>query len=192
MRYFNILWTLISLLQYPLLDRNTRDVIRKDFMAWAKWKESDPSLMNFVRSFASTPEFRSVVYYRIKNRYRLLPSLFLKRQEACFINAKHAGGGLVMVHGFSSIINCRSIGNNCTVFQQVTIGYSKGGTPQIGDNCVICCGAKILGAVTIGNNVIVGAGAVVIRDIPDNSVVAGNPGRIVSRTTDKTDLLDNI
>lgn len=38
--------------------------------------------------------------------------------------------------------------------------------------------------VTIGNDVIVGGGTIVVKDIPDNSVVAGNPGRIIMKTED--------
>ena len=34
--------------------------------------------------------------------------------------------------------------------------------------------------IKIGNNVIIGAGTIVTKDIPDNSVVVGNPGRVVS------------
>jgi serine O-acetyltransferase len=43
----------------------------------------------------------------------------------------------------------------------------------------ICTGAKILGPVRIGNNVIIGANAVVVKDVPDNCVVAGVPARII-------------
>lgn len=156
--------------------------IKEDFAAWASWKGFEPTLRNFLRLFASTAEFRSVVYFRLKNRYRLLPSLFLKAQTSCFISPVKAETGLILVHGFSTIIYSKSLGKNCTVFQQVTIGYSKGGMPEIGDNCVVCCGAKVLGDIKIGNNVIIGANAVVIRDVPDNCVVAGNPARIVSTT----------
>ena len=37
----------------------------------------------------------------------------------------------------------------------------------------------IIGAVHVGNNVVVGAGSVVVKDIPDNCVVAGNPAKII-------------
>ena len=40
-------------------------------------------------------------------------------------------------------------------------------------------GATILGNVTIGENAIVGAGSVVIKDVPANSIVAGNPARVI-------------
>lgn len=50
---------------------------------------------------------------------------------------------------------------------------------KIGDNCFIGSGARIMGGVRIGNNVIVGAASVVTKDVPDNSVVAGMPARII-------------
>lgn len=49
----------------------------------------------------------------------------------------------------------------------------------IGDWCVIGIGAVIMGGVRIGDEVVVGAGAVVTRDIPSNSIVAGNPARLI-------------
>lgn len=52
-----------------------------------------------------------------------------------------------------------------------------GKTVTIGDDCWIGGGAIILPGVTIGNNCIVGAGSVVTKDIPDNSVYAGNPAK---------------
>jgi acetyltransferase-like isoleucine patch superfamily enzyme len=48
---------------------------------------------------------------------------------------------------------------------------------SIGSNCTILCN------VTIGENAIVGAGSVVTRDVPPNTIVAGNPGRVF-RTID--------
>ncbi len=49
----------------------------------------------------------------------------------------------------------------------------------IGSFCVIGVGATIMGGVRIGDDVVVGAGAVVTRDVPSNSIVAGNPARII-------------
>ena len=55
---------------------------------------------------------------------------------------------------------------------------------------VIGTGAKILGPVSIGNNVRVGANSVVINSVPDNSVVVGVPGRIISREGEKIKRVD--
>lgn len=49
----------------------------------------------------------------------------------------------------------------------------------IGCSCVIGVGATIMGGVRIGNYCIVGAGAVVTKDVPDNTIVAGNPARVI-------------
>ena len=60
-------------------------------------------------------------------------------------------------------------------------GAHLGGlAPKVGDNVVICTGAKLIGNITIGNNVIIGAGAVVVKDVPDNAVVGGVPAKILS------------
>ncbi|MDN5874218.1 MAG: hypothetical protein L0H29_07555, partial [Sinobacteraceae bacterium] len=69
--------------------------------------------------------------------------------------------------------------------QGVTIGGNWGravgerSLPVIGNNVWIMAGAKVLGPITIGNNVLIGANAVVLSDVPDNSVVAGVPGRVL-------------
>lgn len=53
---------------------------------------------------------------------------------------------------------------------------------KIGDNVFIGWQAIILKGVTIGDNVIVGAGSVVTKGIPSDSVVAGNPAKIITTT----------
>jgi maltose O-acetyltransferase len=49
----------------------------------------------------------------------------------------------------------------------------------IGDNAWLGGGAIVLASVIVGENAIVGAGAVVTKDVPPNSVVVGNPARVV-------------
>ncbi len=96
------------------------------------------------------------------------------------------GGGLQFKHFNGIVINDSAIiGDNVTIFNDVTIGINlqpdgSSKCPVIGDNVVICTGAKIIGGVTVGRNCIIGANAVVTKDIPENSVVAGIPAKILS------------
>lgn len=58
---------------------------------------------------------------------------------------------------------------------------TRGGTPVIGNNCFICTGVKIVGAVHIGNDVVVGANSVVVKSIYEDGVtIGGTPARIIS------------
>lgn len=50
---------------------------------------------------------------------------------------------------------------------------------RIGDSCVIGIGSMISAGVTIGNNCVVGAHSVVTKDVPDNTIVAGNPAKVI-------------
>ena len=95
------------------------------------------------------------------------------------------GKGLYIGHFGSIIISSKAIiGKNCNISQNVTIGKSNRGKnmgyPTIGENVYIGPGAKVIGAVHVGNNVAIGANCVVTQDIPDNSVVVGVPGRVIS------------
>lgn len=60
--------------------------------------------------------------------------------------------------------------------EKQTVIYGK---IKIGSNCFIGCRSTILPDVTIGDNTIIGAGSVVNRDIPENSVAAGVPCRVI-------------
>lgn len=74
------------------------------------------------------------------------------------------------------------IGDDVAVYSGVVIGVSHSGAgdgPVICDNVKLYTHAKVLGAVRVGVNAVVGAGSVVIKDVPDNSVVAGVPAKII-------------
>lgn len=94
-------------------------------------------------------------------------------------------GGFYIGHfGYIVVNPTVKIGSNCNISQGCVIGEggrgSLRGTPVIGNQVYIAPGAKIFGPITIGDNVAVGANAVVNDSIPDNAVVVGIPGKIVS------------
>lgn len=96
------------------------------------------------------------------------------------------GPGLYIGHfGGITIAPGAVIGGNCNISQQITIGLSgqgeRAGVPTIGDNVYLAPGARVFGKISVGNNVKIGANAVVYQDVPDNAIVALEPGfRIVS------------
>jgi serine O-acetyltransferase len=97
------------------------------------------------------------------------------------LNCKNLGGGLVLMHASGIVIHQdSSLGPNCMVFHQVTIG-TRGEdprAPRIGGHVDIGAGAKILGPVVIGDHAQIGANAVVINDVPAFGVAVGVPARV--------------
>lgn len=65
------------------------------------------------------------------------------------------------------------------------IGVEYGKKVIIGDNVWIGGNSVINPGVTIGSNVVIGSGSVVTKDIPDNTVAAGNPCRVIRSVTDE-------
>jgi serine O-acetyltransferase len=106
------------------------------------------------------------------------------------------GTGLYIGHFGGIVVNDQAvIGHNCNLSHGVTIGQAnrgaRKGCPNIGNGVYIGPGAKIIGAVTIGSNVAVGANCVVTNDIPDDAVVVGIPGSVIS-FNGSTDYVNNI
>lgn len=89
-------------------------------------------------------------------------------------------GGLLLPHPNGIVISPHStIGPNCLLFQQVTLGATRKGTPTLGGHVDVGAGAKIIGPVTIGDHAQIGANAVVTRDVPAYGVAVGIPARLI-------------
>ena len=132
------------------------------------------------------PAFSTVYHMRIKQYSRVygkITSLIFPPKTDCHLDVNEIGSGLVIYHGNSSVIFAEKLGENCSIYQQVTLGRGKVNNgrdiPIIGNNVSIYAGAIIIGGITIGDNVSIGAGTVITKDIPDNCTVVGNPFRII-------------
>jgi serine acetyltransferase len=91
------------------------------------------------------------------------------------------GSGFLLVHGYGVVINVGAvIGRNVTILHQVTIGASAKGLPLIGDGAVLAANSIVIGPVSIGDQATIGAASVVLRDVPNNTIVGGNPARVIA------------
>ncbi len=121
-------------------------------------------------------------YLLSKNKYLkiILWNRFTRKNDSYIGRNVLIGRNFHIMH-FSGVFigDGVKIGNNCTLYHQVTIGKDEGCYPVLKDNVTVFAGAKIFGDVVIGNNVIIGANSVVTKDIPDNTIVAGIPAKIL-------------
>lgn len=96
------------------------------------------------------------------------------------------GKGFFIDHGMGVVIGeTTEIGDNCTVYQGVTLGGTGKDVgkrhPTLGDNVMVGAGAKVLGPVKIGNNSKIAANAVVLHEVSENSTAVGIPAKVVRR-----------
>ena len=175
--FFNLLRFLIIL---PFLDmQNT--LINMDIDRWQKVLHLKGSRKQVLRQLLSNyKEFRNLFLYRNGSRvvFRRLVRLLYRPLDSLYLMTGKIGGGLFIQHGFSTYIAAESIGENCWINQQVTIGYKDDtSAPIIEDNVMISCGAKALGPITVGANSVIGANAVVVKDVEPGAVMGGVPAR---------------
>ncbi|MCH5308512.1 MAG: hypothetical protein J1E58_01535 [Prevotella sp.] len=118
-------------------------------------------------------------------------NIYLPGQNCLYIRTAkdNIGGGICVSHGHSTEINAKSIGLNCHIFQNVTIG-TRGSSvgPAIGNNVVVGCGAIVLGDIHIGDNVKIGANTVVVKNVPANCTVVGRGSIIVKMNNEKVEI----
>lgn len=187
---------LLAILNYPrtfvvylcVLCSTQKHLIEMDV---ARWSKIDGTNRGFFKSLnwylTYKQEFRNLLQHRFKHPITSVKGMFhyivarilWKPMESLYLYTKDIGGGLYIQHGFATIISAKKIGDNCRIYQQVTIGYKGDFAPVLEDNVSVTCGAKVLGDVTMHNNSLAAAGAVVVKDVPENAIVAGVPAKII-------------
>lgn len=165
-----------------------KDKVEKDLKRW-KMKHTNLRECSDLNSFSwlmmNTKEFRNVMFNRLHRnviRY-VIGRILFKPLESLYINMppENIGGGFYLQHGFSSVIAANRIGENCSINQQVTIGYNGNFSPVIENNVTIAAGAIVVGNIHIESNAIIGAGSVVVHDVHENEIVAGVPAKVIKK-----------
>lgn len=128
--------------------------------------------------------FVKELLYRIRGEYTTEKLISMGMKVGKNFNRLH---GVILDPAHCWLIE---IGDNVTMAPRVHIlchdastktflNYTKIGRVTIGDNVFIGAETVVLPGVTIGSNVIIGANSTVTHDVPDNSVVAGSPARMI-------------
>ncbi len=151
----------------------------------------------FWRAYLSVPGFRYTYFLRkcahwrqkhcwpIYAFYRLILNHHRFKYGFDIPDATSIGKGFYLGHFGGVVVNSSTvIGSNVNLAHGVTIGRinrgEKVGVPVIGDKVWIGAHAIVVGNIKIGNGALIGPGAYVNFDVPENAVVMGNPGQIVS------------
>ena len=155
-------------------------------------KRKDPAIHSNLEVLLY-PSFKVMIYYHISHKLYLKGHFFwarylcerAKRKTGIEIHpGATIGDDFFIDHGSGVVIGETTIiGNNVTIYHGVTLGGTSLNKikrhPTVMDNVMIGSGAKILGNITIGSNTKKGANAVVTKDIPNDSVVVGVPGKCI-------------
>lgn len=117
-------------------------------------------------------------YYRIK---------LVRRYGIHFSGRCSIGIGLNLPHPVGIVIGANKIGDNVTIFQNVTIGgarmgdYLKHNQPFVGNNTILFAGSKVLGNIMVAENTMVAAGAVLNKPTEKNGIYAGVPAKLIGK-----------
>lgn len=133
---------------------------------------------------------RMKIFFLLLSRYRILYGYEISKDAAI-------GEGFFINHLGPIVVNPKAIiGRNVNLHNGVTIGVEnrgkRKGAPKIGDSVWIGANSTIVGNINIGNNVLIAPNSFVNFDVPNNSIVIGNPARIIERVDATEGYLQNM
>ncbi len=166
--------------------------------------DRDPAARNGFEVFLCYPGVHAIIWHRVAHflylkNFKLLARLL--SQVSRFITGIEihpgavVGKRLLIDHGSGVVIGeTTEIGDDCTIYQGVTLGGTGKHTgkrhPTIGNHVMVSAGARVLGPIVIGDYSKIGSGAVVLKDVPTNCTAVGVPAKIVIRDNVRVDDLD--
>ena len=153
------------------------------------YRRYDPAAKSLIEIALLYPGPKAVFFHRVAHVFFLWKLYFLARltnEISRFLTGieihpgARIGERLVIDHGSGVVIGETTvIGNDCLIFQGVTLGGNsfepKKRHPNVGNRVIIGTGAKILGPISLGDDVRVGANAVVTKDVLAKQTVVGIP-----------------
>ncbi len=156
-------------------------------------RERDPAARSTLEVVTSYPGVHALWMHRLAHslygRGLRLPARWVSQISRSITGIEihpgaQIGPGLFIDHGMGVVIGeTTEIGEDVTIYQGVTLGGTGKETgkrhPTVRDGVILGSGASVLGSVEIGEGAKIGAGSIVIKDVPANSTVVGNPGRAV-------------
>jgi serine O-acetyltransferase len=118
--------------------------------------------------------------------FRLLHHRFFYKYGIQIPVATKIGKGLFIAHFGNVVVHTYAVlGDNCNLSHGITIGQAnrgkRKGCPTIGNRVWFGTGCVVVGKITIGDNVVIAPNAYVNFDVPADSIVIGNPGRVIPR-----------
>lgn len=148
-------------------------------------------LFNMIMGYLKHKGFRFTFWMRITKKLedipivKLLPMLIFKLHKVTYSTDLdyrwEVGPGLCLYHVFGTAAHeTVKIGQDVTICHNVTLGRRNDYFPSVGDRVYISPGAVIIGKIHIGNDSLIAPNALVLENIPPNSIVMGNPAKVVS------------
>ncbi len=166
-----------------------KTIIQKDFYRnFGYWTNSPFFKGCMSPGFRFIYFFRKAQCYSAKHPLGIFYRLLIRRYSIKYgyqISAKtKIGAGLNLGHWGTVVVNPKCIiGKNCNIAHGVTLGQTNRGKlqgfPILKDDVWVGTNAVIVGGITIGTNVLIAPNSYVTQDVPDNSIVTGNPMKII-------------
>ena len=177
------------------------DLIKVDMLRY-KNEITGNSLFSalFIPGFRYTYILRKCAFYKRDSflgiMYRFLLHFYSVKYGYQINPSTRIGKGLYIGHRGHIIINSKAIiGNFCNIAPGVTIGQAnrgnKKGVPVLGDKVWIGTNAVLVGNITIGNDVLIAPNSFLNQDVPSNSIVIGNPAKIIPREHATSEYIEN-
>lgn len=168
-----------------------KEMIKSDYKFNASFRGQEKLTFHFLRSY----EWKFIKCYRKfqankDNIFGLFYSFKLHRIELktgiSIEKNPNIGKGLIIGHWGNIVVNGGAkFGEEIFLTHGVTIGRDvrgkRAGVPQIGNRVCIRTNSTIVGNITIGNDVLIAPNTFVNFDVPDHSIVIGNPAQIHSK-----------